>query len=69
MNQKKLEGILIHFKIYYIEFTFNVFILIERRNNFQSNLNKINLHNQKYNNGTVSYSQGITPFSDMVTNY
>jgi len=47
-------------------FVFNWTCLQKRRNIFESNLNKINLHNQKYNNGTVTYSQGITQFSDMV---
>ena len=47
----------------------NIYFIKNRRNIFESNLNKINLHNQKYNNGTVTYSQGITQFSDLVNAY
>ena len=41
-------------------------LLKKRRNIFESNLNEINLHNQKYNNGKATYTKGITQFTDMV---
>ena len=43
-----------------------LFILLIRKQIFIDNLNLINEHNNKYNNGTATYYMDVNSFSDMV---
>lgn len=43
-----------------------ILIIFPSENIFKKNLEKINSHNEKYNNGDFTYSLGVTKFADWV---